>query len=208
MRIVADEKIPFLKGVLEPFAQVSYLPGDQISKGTLTRADALLVRTRTFCNELLLSGTAVSFVGSATIGTDHIDTQWLNLQSIRWVNAPGCNADSVEQYVSAALLYWLHQHQAEPNEVTIGIVGVGNVGSRVANSCKRLGMNVLLNDPPRARQEGSAGFCSLDELIRESDIITFHVPLTSTGQDKTYHLVNDHFISKFQASMQVLFFLP
>lgn len=195
MKIVADDKIPFLRGVLEPWAEVLYLPGDQIRSADLQDADALLVRTRTTCDEDLLRNTRISLVASATIGTDHLDTDWLEHRQIAWVSAPGCNADSVEQYVSAALLFWMTQHRAQPEDLTIGIIGAGNVGSRVARSCSLMGMRVLLNDPPRERAGDKEDFHPLDRLLQQADILSFHVPLTHSGPDKTYHLLNDHLIS-------------
>ena len=104
MKIVADDKIPFLKGVLEPFAQIVYLPGKEITRDVVKDADALLVRTRTRCDAGLLEGTSVKFIGTATIGHDHIDTFYCDEHNIKWTNAPGCNSSSVQQYIAAALL--------------------------------------------------------------------------------------------------------
>ena len=191
MKIVADDKIPFLKGVLEPFADVIYLPGKQIDRKSLKDADALLTRTRTKCNSSLLKGTAVKFIGTATIGYDHIDTEFCRKNDITWTNAPGCNSSSVQQYIAAALLRISGKFKYKLKNKTIGIVGVGNVGSKVEKLARILEMNVLLNDPPRARKEGENGFVSLDQLLIESDIVTAHVPLNLTGEDKTYHLFDE-----------------
>jgi len=194
MRIVADDKIPFLKGVLEPFAETTYLPGSKINSVDVSDADAMLIRTRTKCTKDLLQKTKMAFIGTATIGYDHIDTYYCESQGIEWTNAPGCNADSVEQYLTAVLLYWAKVQNRNLNKLTIGIIGVGNVGSRVAKSCKLLGMNVLLNDPPRARREGNEAFTELSEICKKADIISFHVPLTLEGIDKTFHMVDENFL--------------
>jgi erythronate-4-phosphate dehydrogenase len=198
MKIVADDKIPFLKGALEPFAEVVYLPGKKISNEILSDADALMIRTRTKCTHSLLEGTNVRFIGTATIGFDHIDTSYCDTHGITWTNAPGCNSSSVQQYITAALLKLARDHQFKLNEKTIGIVGVGNVGSKVAKVAGILGMNVLLNDPPRARKEGSSNFVLLDSLLKESDIVTVHVPLSFVDEDKTYHLFDDLYFKKMK----------
>ena len=194
MKIVCDSKIPFLRGVFEPFAEVLYLPGGQTSPADVRDADALITRTRTRCNAALLAGSSVKVIASATIGYDHIDTAWCEAQGIRWANAPGCNAGSVEQYVAAALCALSRRHGFPLAGRTIGVVGVGHVGSRVARMAAALGMRVLLCDPPRARAGSSARtrdlFLSLDEIIAGSDIITLHVPLTRTGEDATWHLLD------------------
>ena len=196
MKIVADDKIPFLKGVLEPYAEVIYLPGKSISKNDLLDADALLIRTRTKCNEALLNGSSVRFIGTATIGIDHIDAEYCRKNKITWTSAPGCNSSSVQQYIAAALLELQKDRGFILKGKTIGVIGVGNVGSKVAKLAFAMGMKVLLNDPPRARKEGPAGFVPIDTVLSDSDIITLHVPLNVSGQDATYHLINDKVISK------------
>ncbi len=198
IRIIADDKIPFLKGVLEPYAKVTYLPGNQINKNSISGTDALLVRTRTRCNHELLSGTPVKFIGTATIGFDHIDTEYCEKNGIKWTNAPGCNSSSVQQYIASALLRISGETGFSLKDKTLGIIGVGNVGSKVQNLATALGMNVILNDPPRARKERKKIFSSLDHLLNESDIITLHVPLNLDGQDKTYHLFDGETIGRFK----------
>lgn len=192
MKIVADDKIPFLKGVLEPFAEVVYLPGKQINNKVLKDADALITRTRTKCNSSLLKGTGIKFIGTATIGYDHIDTDFCNKNGITWTNAPGCNSSSVQQYIAAALLRISGKFKYKLKNKTIGIVGVGNVGSKVEKLAGILEMNVLLNDPPRARTEGNNEFVSLEQVLMESDIVTAHVPLNLTGEDCTVKLFNEN----------------
>ncbi|MBG0860986.1 MAG: 4-phosphoerythronate dehydrogenase PdxB [Bacteroidales bacterium] len=191
VNILADDKVPFLKGILDPYAKISYLPGKKIGKEILDDVDALVIRTRTKCTEELLAGSGIKFIGTATIGFDHIDTQFCNRHNIKWANAPGCNSSSVQQYMAAALLKTAHDFGFRLKDKTIGIVGVGNVGSKVEKFARVMGMNVLLNDPPRARKEGKKNYVTLNTLLHESDIITLHVPLNIVG-DKTYHLFNEN----------------
>ncbi len=188
MKIVCDNKIPFLRGVLEPYAEVVYLPGKETTPADVRDADAVITRTRTKCNASLLEGSSVKVIATATIGFDHIDTAWCEANGIAWENAPGCNSWSVKQYIASVLVSLAARHGLRFSELTLGVVGVGNVGSKVAEVGRILGMNVLLNDPPRARREGPEGFVGLDELVQKSDIITLHVPLQREGEDATFHL--------------------
>jgi erythronate-4-phosphate dehydrogenase len=188
MKIVCDNKIPFLEGALEPYAEVVYLPGNKTTADVVRDADALITRTRTICNESLLKGSKVKLIATATIGFDHIDTEWCDANDIEWTNAPGCNSSSVEQYIGSLLVTMAHEMNFRLSDKTVGIIGVGNVGSKIAKLANILGLKVLLNDPPRARKEGDSDFVSLDELIMKSDIITCHVPLQRDGEDATYHL--------------------
>ncbi len=198
VKIVADDNIPFLKGVLEPFAEVVYLPGSQINSESVLKADALLIRTRTRCDAGLLEGTAVKFIGTATIGFDHIDTEYCEKHNIRWINAPGCNASSVQQYLAAALLRIAQESFFSLKHKTLGIVGVGHTGSQVEKFARIIGMNVILNDPPRARNEKDLNFAELDTLLRESDIISLHVPLNHKGRDRTFHLFDRETLGKMK----------
>src|SRR6056297_4076368 len=193
MKIVIDHKIPFVKGAFEEKAEVVYLPGDQIGSEEVRDADALIVRTRTKCNRALLEGTAIKFIATATIGYDHIDTAWCDAAGIRWTNAPGCNSGSVEQYIVSVLLYLQGLQGTDPARHTLGIIGVGNVGSKVARAASILGYNVLLNDPPRADKEGDAAFTSLEALLGEADILTVHVPLSDGGKYPTRNLAGNDF---------------
>jgi erythronate-4-phosphate dehydrogenase len=190
MKIVADDKIPFLKGVLEPFAEVRYLPGAEIGRSDVLDADVLMTRTRTRCNADLLEGTQVRFIASATIGFDHIDTDYCAQRQITWTNAAGCNAGSVNQWVAAALGTLARRFRFTLEGKTLGIVGIGHVGSRVESLAEAMGMRLLRNDPPRMRAEGAAGFVSLEQVLSEADIITLHVPLSSRGPDRTLRLVD------------------
>ncbi len=190
MQIVADDKIPFLKGVLEPFAQMIYLPGKDINKSHLKSADALIVRTRTHCNASLLAGTAVKAVATATIGTDHLDTEWMESHGVQWTNAPGCNSGSVKQYI-ASVFARLITSGIDLQGKTLGIVGVGNVGRKIQKVGQAFGMNILLNDPPRREAEPDFEDVSLNALLQQSDIVTFHVPLTYGEHHPTFHLFNE-----------------
>lgn len=198
IKIVADNKIPFLKGALESVAQMVYLPGAEISREHLMDADALIVRTRTLCNASLLEGTSVKFIASATIGHDHIDKDYCQRNGITWTNAPGCNAGSVVQYMSSALGHIIRHTDTSFQKITLGVIGAGHVGGHLAELATTLGMKTLVNDPPRARAEGPKGFCSLEELLEQSDVVSLHVPLTIEGPDKTFHLADKAFFEKMK----------
>jgi erythronate-4-phosphate dehydrogenase len=204
MKVIIDDKIPYIKGALEPFADVVYLPGNRTTPGVVRDADALITRTRTICNEQLLSGSTVRFIATATIGYDHIDTEYCRKAGIAWTNAPGCNAGSVAQYIASALFTWAMRKKVKLSDKTIGIVGVGHVGSKVARLCEIMGMKVLLNDPPRERNEGSACFTSLEHILRDADIITLHVPLNMEGEDATFHLAGETFFHSLQRNPLVI----
>lgn len=198
LKILADAHIPYLKGVAEQFGEVEYLPGNQFTRGTIKEKDALIVRTVTHFGEEILAGSSVKLICSATIGYDHIDTDWCDTHGVAWRTAPGCNAASVEQYITASLLYHAEKLHFELKEKTIGIVGVGNVGSKVEAACRKLGMRVLLNDPPREEsEENESGtpFVDIKTIQQEADIITFHTPLTKTGPHPTFHLADDDFFA-------------
>lgn len=203
MKIICDNKIPFLRGALEPYAEVVYLPGADTTAETVKDADALVTRTRTRCNASLLEGSKVKVIATATIGFDHIDTEWCESHGIVWRNAPGCNSWSVKQYIASALVTLARKHGFRFEDITLGVVGVGNVGSKVAEVAGLLGMKVLLNDPPRQRAEGDEKFVSLDEIVRHSDIITVHVPLQKGGPDATWHLFDTERIAQMNKN-QVL----
>jgi len=204
LRIVADDKIPFLKGVLEPHAEIKYLPGNRITPETIRDADAMLIRTRTKCTHALLHRSAVKFIATATIGFDHIDTAFCKSENIIWHNAPGCNSASVQQYVASALPVLGKYLSTELRGKVIGIVGVGNVGTKVAKIAAAFGMKVLLNDPPRARKEGSGNFVSLDEIVETADIITLHVPLLVSGDDRTFHLFDKILLGKMKPGASLI----
>lgn len=196
MKIIIDNKIPYIQGVLEPYAEVLYLAGNETTPEIAKDADAIITRTRTKCNQHLLEGSSVKMIATATIGFDHIDSDYCQKNNIEWTNAPGCNSWSVAQYIMAALHTLAEKKQLKLDEYTIGVVGAGNVGSKVARLCEIIGMKVLINDPPRQRKEGNDGFVSIEEIQEKADIITFHTPLSREGNDKTYHIVSSEFINK------------
>ena len=191
MKFVADVDIPFLKGVLEPYAEVVYKKGMEICREDILDADALLIRTRTRCDASLLEGTKVSLITTATIGMDHIDLDYCRSHGIEVANASGCNAGGVMQYVFSALYGVAARKGIKIDGATIGIIGVGNVGKKVEYLAEYLGFKILRCDPPRAQKEGSDGFCSLEHLLAESDVVTLHVPL----DDSTRGMANADFFT-------------
>ncbi len=194
INILADKAIPFLEGVFEPYANVRYIPGGEIDAESVKDADVLMIRTRTKCNAQLLDGSRVKFIATATIGTDHIDFPYCDSHGIVVRNAPGCNAGGVMEYVFSAL-YGLASRRAISLEGdTIGIIGVGHVGSLIERMGLALGFKILRCDPPRAEAEGPFGFCDLDYLLRNSQIVTMHTPL----DDTTKGMANRDFFSKMQ----------
>lgn len=195
MKIVCDDKIPFLKGVFEPFAQVCYLPGAKISADEVKDADALIIRTRTRADEALLGGSSVKIVASATIGFDHIDTAFCERAGIKWTNAPGCNASSVCQWFSSTLSFLAFKHHLSFQGLRLGIVGVGNVGSKVRDWAESEGIHCLLCDPPKAALDTEHQYLSLEEVIAGSDVITLHVPLN----ESTFHLFDERIFRQMKA---------
>ena len=204
MKVIIDHKIPYIKEAIERIADdVVYLPGNAFTKENVKDADALIVRTRTKCNRDLLEGSQVKFIATATIGYDHIDTEYCREAGITWTNCPGCNASSVEQYIHSVLLLLKEKKGLDLKNATIGVVGVGHVGSRVARMARELGMKVLLNDPPRAEQ-GESGFVDLTTIARECDVITFHTPLNREGSYRTYHLADEDFLFSLERAPFVI----
>lgn len=195
---VVDVAIPFLKGVLEPYGDVRYLPGRDIGKAAVQDASALLVRTRTRCDASLLAGSSVRFVGTATAGMDHLDVPFLEHSKIAWANVPGCNSASVAQYVTSALLHLSVRAHLPLEGKTLGIIGVGQVGSKVQACAEVLGMRCLLCDPPRARAEGKQNFWYAMDMLPHCDVVTLHVPLIAQGPGMTLRLANGEFIQNMQ----------
>ncbi len=194
MKIVIDSAIPFIRGVFEPYAEVSYIFGPDIRHEDLLDADALVTRTRTRCDRALLAGTAVKMIASATIGMDHIDQDFCREAGIFVQNAAGCNAGGVMNYVFSALYGVAARKGIKLEGQTLGIIGVGNVGRRVESMAIALGFTVLKNDPPRAAAEGPSCFCELDELLAKSDVVTMHVPL----DDSTRGMADGSFFEKMR----------
>ncbi|WP_432695818.1 4-phosphoerythronate dehydrogenase PdxB [Marinobacterium sp. YM272] len=191
LKIVADENIPALEPLFGELGDLVRLPGRSMSADELADADLLLVRSVTRVGEGLLAGSRVGFVGTATIGTDHLDTGWLERQNIAWCSAPGCNADAVVEYVLSALWHLASEQGFDPLSRTFAVVGAGNVGGRLVQRLRALGMTVLVCDPPRADREGAEGFVSLEQALEQADFISLHTPLIREGEHPTYHLLND-----------------
>ena len=199
MKIIIDNKIPYIKEAVQTIAdEIIYAPGKDFTPELVQDADALIIRTRTHCNQELLEGSRVKFIATATIGFDHIDTEYCKRAGIEWTNAPGCNSASVAQYIQSSLLIWKSFKNKKLDELTIGIVGVGNVGSKVAKVAEDFGIRVLLNDLPREEKEGKESFTSLNKIAEECDIITFHVPLYKKGKYKTFHLADEDFFNSLK----------
>lgn len=194
-RIIIDANIPYIRGAFDNVAEVIYLPAKEITRDIAMAADALIVRTRTRCDAKLLEGTRVKMVATATIGIDHIDTSYCDAHGIRWTNAPGCNAESVAQWVGSALAVWAEKCGGSLVGKKIGIVGHGHVGTRVERLARRLGMEVLLNDPPKALANPEP-YVDLMTIARECDVVTFHTPLTYDGEFATYGLAGKEFFEE------------
>lgn len=194
MRIVIDDKIPYIRETISSLTDDAvYLRGSEIGPEDVRRADALIVRTRTRCDERLLRGSSVKFVATATIGFDHIDTGYMRRAGIEWMSCPGCNAASVAQYVRSVLLLLRRERGACLGGMTLGIVGCGHVGTRVKAVAEEYGMRVLVCDPPRQERGDAGTFATMGDICREADIITFHVPLTADGRHPTRHLADKAF---------------
>lgn len=185
MKVVIDSAIPYIRGVLDSFAETLYLEGGKFTREAVADADALIIRTRTRIDQTLLEGSRVRFVATATIGKDHIDEEYCQRNGIIVCSAPGCNARGVLQWVAGALHHITTSEHRSPESYTLGIVGVGNVGSLVSEYCRSWGFRVMECDPPRQQREGGE-FYSIDEIVQKADIITLHTPLDSS----TRHLIN------------------
>ena len=199
MKIVIDSGIPFIRGVFEPYAEVVYAEGRAIGREMVCDADAVIVRTRTKCNESLLEGSTVRLVVTATIGTDHIDPDYCHSHGIAVENAAGCNARGVLQWVSAVLAEITKRRGVAPGDLTLGIVGVGNVGFLVWEYAQKWGFRTICCDPPREERE-QLGFHTIEEVFAEADVVTLHTPLAPD----TIHLVGDSLLKSWQGSDKIL----
>ncbi len=198
MKIVADENIPYVREAFGALGEVITAPGRAITPALLDGAEALLVRSITKVNRGLLDGTPVRFVATATIGEDHIDKAYLAERDIAFSSAPGCNANSVGEYIVAALLVLAERHRLNLKGMSLGIVGVGNVGRRVHAKAQALGLHCVLNDPPLADETGEARYRPLKDIL-DCDIITLHVPLEKAGKYPTWHLADERFLTSLKA---------
>ncbi|MBP3775543.1 MAG: 4-phosphoerythronate dehydrogenase [Prevotella sp.] len=201
MKMIVDDKIPFIQEHLRLLAdEVVALNGASIGAADVRDADALIVRTRTRCDESLLKGSKVQFIATATIGFDHIDTDYLERAGIAWTSCPGCNAASVAQYVESSLLLLQQEKGLSFHDTTIGIVGCGHVGSKVRDVAERLGMRVLICDPLL----GDPDFVPLSVIEHDADIITFHVPLTREGTHATWHMADEAFFQRLRKTPYII----
>lgn len=194
MKIIIEKNIPFIKGMLDNVAEVSYMAPDEINAAAMRDADALVTRTRTRCDASLLEGSKCRFIATATIGTDHIDLDYCRSHGITVKNAPGCNAPAVAQYVFAVIAAL----RGLDTGFTLGVVGAGHVGSIIVDWAKDMGINTLVCDPPRADAEGKEGFTDMEEIARKCDVITFHTPMTRDGKYPTFHLLDRNLVDKME----------
>ncbi|WP_298189293.1 4-phosphoerythronate dehydrogenase PdxB [uncultured Pseudomonas sp.] len=198
MRIVADENIPLLDEFFAGFGEIQRLPGRGIDAAAVAEAELLLVRSVTRVDQALLQGSAVKFVGTCTIGTDHLDLDYFQQAGITWASAPGCNARGVVDYVLGSLLVLAEQQGADLASRTYGVIGAGQVGSRLVKVLRALGWRVLVCDPPRQAAEGG-DFVSLQQVLDECDVISLHTPLERGGEHPTRHLFDQHRLSALKA---------
>ena len=191
MKLMIDDAVWGFDQIFSEFGEVVTLPGRQISNESLQDCDALIVRSRTRVDEVLLRNSKIQFVGSTVAGLDHIDQPYLEDNAITLSSAQGCNSNAVAEYVISAIANLSHDYNFKLSGRTLGIIGVGNVGRRLDLKAKQLGIKTLLNDPPRESREGSEHFVSLEEALG-ADIVTFHTPLTFSGIYSTHNLLNSH----------------
>ncbi|EMO4161732.1 4-phosphoerythronate dehydrogenase PdxB [Morganella morganii] len=191
MKIVVDENMPYAETLFSRLGDVVAVPGRPLPDGVLDDADALMVRSVTKVNAQLLENTPVKFTGTATAGFDHVDKAWLAEQGIGFSSAPGCNAIAVVEYVFSALMLLAERDSFQLTDKTVGIIGAGNVGGRLAKRLEALGVNILICDPPRADNGDAGEFYDIDTLVAQADILTFHTPLNKSGPYTTLHLMDE-----------------
>jgi erythronate-4-phosphate dehydrogenase len=196
VKIICTTSIPFAREVFGPLGELEIIEPRRISPAAVKDAEILICRSTLKVGGGLLANSRVKFVGTCTIGHDHLDADYLEKNGITWTAAPGCNANSVAEYVTTALLYLARRHGFQLRDKTIGIIGVGNVGRLVLKKAKALGMRALLNDPPLYDQTGEPAYRPLDEALSSADIVTLHVPLTTSGKYPTFHLAGRDFFSR------------
>ncbi|MBO1927692.1 4-phosphoerythronate dehydrogenase [Thiomicrorhabdus sp. 6S2-11] len=188
-KLLIDDAVPYAQTIFGHLGKVMTLPGREINAEAVKDIDALIVRSRTQVNAELLADSKVSYVGSTVVGLDHIDQDYLANTQRHFYSAQGCNANSVAEFVIHALILLAEQENFDISTKSLGIIGVGHVGKLLHAKAQALGVTCLLNDPPRAKQEGNQGFVDLEHAL-QADIISVHTPLTFSGADKTYHLIN------------------
>ncbi|MBN4061379.1 4-phosphoerythronate dehydrogenase [bacterium AH-315-G11] len=205
LKIIADEHIWGIKSACAHLSgydvDLRVLAPKDITANAVKDIDILLTRTGTKVGAALLADSSVRFAGTATIGDDHYDKVWLDAHDVTWATAAGSSTDSVLEYMLAALLVLQNQHKINLSSMTLGIIGAGRIGGKLADICKALAIKVLVNDPPRQRLEGDEGFVRLDVLLQQSDILTLHTPLIAEGGDKTHHLLDAKHLKAFQGKV-------
>ncbi len=203
MKILIDENIAYAEQAFSTVGSCSLANGREFTHEIVKNYDALIIRSVTQINRTLLRNTNIKFVGTTTIGTDHMDLKYLKEAGIGFAYAPGCNSQSVAEYVFGAISNFVNSQNLEFENLTIGIIGKGNIGSKVLRMGRALGMKVLVNDPPLERKTGEKGFVSLNEVLT-ADIITLHVPLTFEGTDKTFHLIDEKELNSLKQSVMFI----
>lgn len=204
MKVVIDDKIPYIREAVQTLGvDAVYKKGSEFTPEDVKDADALIVRTRTRCDEALLAHSAVKFIATATIGYDHIDVEYLKRKGVAWTNCPGCNAPSVAQYVKSCVLLLARERDFDMKHAVVGIVGAGHVGQAVGVVLLNMGMKVLFNDPPRQAWANAyedmptilshVPFVSMEEIQEQCDLISFHTPLVESGSYPTFHLADEAF---------------
>lgn len=197
MKLVVDEKIAYCREAFGEFGDCIFTDGRKISNEMLKDVDILIIRSITKVNKDLLDGTKIKFVGTTVTGTDHIDVEYINNENIAFSHAPGCNSTSVAEYVLSGLVYLANKNNFKLKDKVLGVVGVGNIGSKVVKIGNALGMKVLQNDPPLQKINKRNNYADLDEIL-QADIITLHIPLTMEGEYKTYHLLSENNLNKIR----------
>lgn len=197
MHILADENIPLVDEFFAGLGEIRRMPGRSINRAALENVDLLLVRSVTRVDRELLDGTAVKFVGTCTIGTDHLDLDYLEQAGIDWASAPGCNARGVVDYVLGSLLALAELRGDTLAQRSYGVVGAGEVGGRLVEVMRGLGWDVRVCDPPRQARE-AGGFVSLDEVLAECDVVSLHTPLNMGGDWPTFHLFDQERLSNLR----------
>lgn len=200
MKILIDENMPYAEQLFSQLGEVVLKSGRQISADDLVDVDALMIRSVTKVNQALLEkANKLKFVGSATAGMDHVDQAFLKQKGIFFTAAPGCNKVGVAEYVFSVMMVLAQQHGFSVFDKTVGIIGAGQVGSYLEQSLKGIGINVLINDPPKQQQGDKRDFTPLNQLLEQADIITLHTPITKQGEHPTHHLIGQDVLNSLRS---------
>lgn len=202
--IIADERIPYVREAFQSLGTLIPMPGREMNAITIRDADILLVRSITRVDEALIGKSRVRYVATASTGFDHIDTDFLNDRDIHFFTAAGCNANSVSEYIAAAIAELCNRFKLRFNDLTLGVIGAGKIGTRAADKARAIGMNVLYNDPPLKDETGDDAYLPLDTILARSDIVTLHVPLTYGGHYPTANMVNEDFLAEMKPASFII----